>query len=134
MHRLNAQVQATDGLTLDQQAGRAAVACALLVNDRCGVYSVRPLTCRGFNSMNVEQCRADFERAESNIPTFALQYDVGVGCIKGVMGGLAALDLQPSTIHLAPALLAVLREPDLPERWLAGEPVFRAFEDRRLSA
>jgi len=35
---------------------KSRAACPLLVNDLCSVYEIRPLTCRGLNSVNVETC------------------------------------------------------------------------------
>jgi hypothetical protein len=51
----------------------AHVPCALLVDGRCSVYSVRPLLCRGYLSTDREGCRAGFEgRTHSEIIASAL--------------------------------------------------------------
>ena len=41
-----------------QEHARAALACALLVDERCSVYGHRPFACRATNSANAEDCRA----------------------------------------------------------------------------
>ena len=46
----------THGLT-HQDRGLLALACPLLVNERCSIYDDRSFVCRAANSVDAEQCR-----------------------------------------------------------------------------
>lgn len=41
----------------DEQTNFYGPCCPFLINNRCAVYSVRPLTCRHYVSSSLEQCR-----------------------------------------------------------------------------
>ncbi len=52
---------------------KSRVACPFLVNGLCSIYEVRPLTCRGLNSINVKTCidiynNPDLAMARARVP------------------------------------------------------------------
>ena len=81
-----------------------SVPCPLLVHGRCSVYDVRPLTCRGYNSMNVDACRRAHENRDVLIPIFSLLKDVTDGTTVGTAQGLKAAGFNDSLVDLGSAL------------------------------
>jgi Fe-S-cluster containining protein len=105
------------------------VACPLLVNQRCSVYPVRPLTCRGFNSTDARQCERSFkEREPVQVPTHAPSHRLATFVLAGMRAGLGEVRLQDDLLELTAALRVALTFPDAVDRWLAGESVFARLD------
>jgi Fe-S-cluster containining protein len=103
----------------------ARLPCALLVNRRCSVYPVRPLTCRGFNSSDAGRCEQFVTgRARVSVPLYAPQQRLMTFTLDGMRAGLAASGLNGDLLELTAALRIALEVPGAIDRWLAGEPVF----------
>jgi Fe-S-cluster containining protein len=99
--------------------------CPLLVDHRCSVYAVRPLTCRGANSRNARQCERFLkQRGDVDIPAYTPQHRMTTFVLDGMREGLAEAGLKGDLLELMPALRIALEVPDAVNRWLAGEPVF----------
>jgi Fe-S-cluster containining protein len=81
-----------------------SVPCPLLVDGRCSVYEVRPLTCRGYNSMNVDACRSAHENRDVLIPIFSLLKDITDGTTVGAAQALKAAGFADSLVDLGTAL------------------------------
>jgi hypothetical protein len=95
------------------------------VDARCSVHSVRPLSCRGYNSVDVERCRQYADRPGSiTIPVYAPQQEIAVGLRAGLGAGLEAIGLQGEFVELVAALRLTLAESEMGPRWLAGERLF----------
>jgi Fe-S-cluster containining protein len=106
-------------------AGR--LPCPLLVEERCSVYPVRPLTCRGYNSSDAYRCERSYKsRSPVEVPRYAPQQAVATFTLDGLRAGLAEAGLKADLLELTAALRMALELPDAAERWLAGEPVFAA--------
>lgn len=104
---------------------RARLPCALLVDDRCSIYPIRPLTCRGFNSSDARQCERSLEPASQVVvPSYAPQQRLCTFVLDGMRAGLAESHLDGELLELTAALDIALTMPDAAERWLAGEKVF----------
>ncbi len=98
------------------------VPCPLLIDDRCSVYPVRPLLCRGMNSSDVNACKNGFASVKMNYMQWALPQEVQLGLALGVIdSGLHGL-----SVNLAAALKLLVDEPDSLPRWLSGEDSFAA--------
>jgi Fe-S-cluster containining protein len=99
--------------------------CPLLVEHRCTVYPVRPLTCRGFNSSNARRCEEWVTtRQPVEIPGYLPQRRLATFVLDGLRAGLAESGLSHELLELTAALRVALSVPDAAERWLAGEAVF----------
>jgi Fe-S-cluster containining protein len=107
-----------------------SVPCPLLVDERCSVYEVRPLVCRGFNSMSAEACRRAHDSVQYLIPIFALLKDVTDGATVGIAHRLKELGMRNSVVDLGSALHTALSagQPDL-DSLLADERVLESVED-----
>ena|SRR3712207_2413312 len=103
----------------------ARVPCALLVDNRCSVYAVRPLACMGVTSSDAAACEASYRSGwERPIPNGPRHLGISVGVRQGTREALAERSLDGERLELATALRIALETPDVAERWLAGEPVF----------
>jgi Fe-S-cluster containining protein len=99
--------------------------CPLLVDHRCSVYPVRPLTCRGCNSRDAEAChRSVLQRGRIDVPMYVPQQRLTAFALDGVNAGLTQSRLAGDILELTAALEIGLKTPDAATRWLAGEAVF----------
>ncbi len=104
---------------------RARLPCALLVENRCTAYAVRPLTCRGFNSYDARPCEHSLETGSAAaVPSYAPQRRLCTFVLDGMRAGLDESRLDGGLLELTAALDIALTTPDAAERWLAGEAVF----------
>jgi uncharacterized protein len=102
--------------------------CALLVNDRCSVYEVRPIMCRGWNSADAAQCEAAIVQAESvlDVEHNALIRQAAAGVEHGLLAATREASLAAQPLELTAALRIALESPDAAERWASGEDLFQA--------
>ncbi|MDP6352577.1 MAG: YkgJ family cysteine cluster protein [Alphaproteobacteria bacterium] len=107
----------------------AGLKCPLLVDDKCSVYPVRPLKCRGIESFDVEACRRGFGLGEAVAPQFdAAHYTLFDNIQRALLLGLADAGYGMQSLDLNKALAVALKTPEAAERWLAGESPFRGAE------
>jgi hypothetical protein len=111
--------------------------CPLLQNDRCSIYDDRPLMCRSVLSANAEGCRASLLSVlagREELPNdyfIAAQYFIR-GDVAALQGACKDLGLQHDVFDLVQMLAALIREPAIIERWLAGERVFVTVPSRSV--
>jgi uncharacterized protein len=105
---------------------RLRLACPLLVDGMCLAYQVRPLSCRGWNSIDVSGCESDFHdpSQDMNVPVYGAQYKVNAFIQLGMNQGLDAVGLQHDPVELAEAIDIALQTDDPANRWLCGERIF----------
>ena len=121
----------TRGMNTGERA-RSKLPCPFLGADgACRIYAVRPLRCRGLHSIDAAFCQACFDDPD------AMKRKLAAGELKPVYletperifdsalaGVLKALGkAAPKTVvslELAAAVAALLDNPKLAERWLAG--------------
>jgi uncharacterized protein len=115
---------ADEEMLLDAEARRRlGRPCPLLVDGRCSVYDDRPLMCRSVLSSNPPGCdRALKVRRETGYFLAAQFFICGDGA--GLQGACKDLGLQHEAFDLIQLVATMLREPELPARWAAGERVF----------
>ncbi len=108
------------------------VACPLLVNDRCSVYSIRPMSCRGWNSLDVQGCEAHYldPTQLTRVPIYGPQHQISAYIQEGMTAGLMAAGLPHQRVELVAALHIALETPDALARWLEGEAIFEAARVR----
>ena len=111
------------------------------MDGRCQIYAVRPLRCRGLHSIDAAYCaachddidavRARMERGDVKPAFLDLPARIFDTALSGV---LAALRRRvPKTLvalELAAAVRALIADPRLAERWLAGRCPDRAIHLR----
>lgn len=100
--------------------------CPLLVDGRCSVYHVRPLTCRGYTSADVDACRhkVDMPAEKVHIDADPIRYFYCQGVLNGINDGLQAHELEGGLVELIGALSIALGDERALQRWLRGESVF----------
>ncbi len=125
--RIEAHVAAMAGV--DGIARRITLTtCPLLVDSRCSVYLIRPLSCRGWNSLDAEACEANDRdpsrmlQIEINMP----QHQISAHVQQGMADGLKRAGLEHNRVEFMDALKLALVVPDAEARWLAGESVFQS--------
>jgi Fe-S-cluster containining protein len=107
-----------------------SVPCPLLVDERCSVYEVRPLVCRGFNSTSADACRRAHGNPGALIPLFAILKDVTDGTTVGVAQELRRTGLNGSIVDLGTALhIALESDDDLATSVVQGSRALDAAED-----
>lgn len=129
--KLKARLRALDEKTRGMspvERGRARLPCALLVGRLCIAHTARPGSCRGFNSRDVRACEQSVKQRNVTIPVYMPQYRIFSAAHLGLRQGLSDLGLDSIHVELTGALRIALDTPDAAERWLAGEPIFRAVE------
>jgi len=111
--------------------------CPFLEEDRCSIYEVRPLPCRGTNSLDAAVCeralrepeaRAAFLAGALSIPCFVEPIRAFHAVAAGMQLGLSELHgLQMLPLELTAAMRILVDAPEIvPQRWLAGEDPFEA--------
>jgi Fe-S-cluster containining protein len=109
--------------------------CPLLDEGHCSVYSARPFTCRGANSLSEEACkeslhdertRAQYASGEFVIPRYLEPIRAAHAVAAGLqlsLSDLYGLDMRP--VELAFALNLLLQDHEgRVTRWLQGEAAF----------
>ena len=111
--------------------------CPFLVDERCSIYDVRPLACRGTNSLDADACaralrdpaaRAQFLAGTLTIPCFLEPIRAFHAIAAGVQLALDELHgLEVLPLELTAAMRIMVDDPDTtPQRWLGGHDPFQA--------
>jgi Fe-S-cluster containining protein len=124
--RVYAQVHANsvvfENLGADERGSRN-VKCPFLSDGRCGIYVVRPHSCRNYHATNAAGCQQSYEQPDD--------LEIDPEFAPGVYQAGAAYELNQ-------ALAAALAQPSARERFqlklkpfavLEGEPVIAEFDD-----
>ncbi len=91
-----------------------SVPCPFLSADRCTVYDVRPLVCRGYNSTDADACRRARADASVTVPTFAMVKDVTDGATVGASQALKERGVNDALVDLGTALHIALGWGEMP--------------------
>jgi Fe-S-cluster containining protein len=128
--RLQAKVkeayEQTKAMT-SQQRTSTNLACPYLKEGKCSIYPVRPLACRGYNSISKSACQKVFEQPEKRhpVPAFVPMLASAQGLKEGMASGLSQAGLKTPLVDLTKASQKLLEDLDHNlERWLKGEDVF----------
>ncbi len=90
----------------------------------CTIYQVRPFSCRGYHSLDVRQCLKGYrEKILLPIPCYPDLKRSREMYAVSFSRALNDLGYKAPLVELSSAMGRVLSEPDLIERWLAGEEV-----------
>jgi hypothetical protein len=103
--------------------------CPMLVDQVCGIYEGRPLSCRNFASFNLNDCIVRFVMmGPSNVQFPAEHILVANGCRLILFASLGLIGRRDylQTFEMKVALSALLdMDADAEARWLAGENVLK---------
>jgi len=104
--------------------------CVFLANGRCSIYEVRPMVCRGYNSLSKERCEAYHHDASVDLKGTKdrVAGRLAEAIEDGVIAGLEALGLDAQWYELPSAVLRALETTDGPARWARGEAVFEGCD------
>jgi Fe-S-cluster containining protein len=102
--------------------------CVFLANRRCSIYEVRPMVCRGYNSLSKERCEAYHHDASVDLrgSKDRLAGRLAEAMEDGVIAGLEALGLDAQWYELPSAVLRALEMTDGAARWASGETVLQS--------
>jgi hypothetical protein len=100
------------------------------VEQACSIYEDRPILCRTVLSPDRKRCESALRNAMSgtgdrNFPSYARPQLYGFAFISAARGICKDLGLQFDVVDLVQTVAAILRDPELPRRWAAGEQVFQ---------
>jgi Fe-S-cluster containining protein len=106
-------------------------ACVFLAQGQCSIYDVRPLVCRGYNSLSKERCEAFYHDASIDLTGTKDRTATGLAEARqeGLIAGLKALGLEAQWYELTSAVLRALETDDGAARWARGEPVFEGCDE-----
>jgi Fe-S-cluster containining protein len=108
------------------------VRCPFLEDDgRCGIYAVRPQTCRNYHATDVTGCQLSYEQPEEvDIdPDFApYTFQAGVAHVEGFASALAAHGLDTRVYELNGAFAAAFADRGARARFEAGGLPFLDLE------
>jgi Fe-S-cluster containining protein len=104
--------------------------CVFLADGRCSIYEVRPMVCRGYNSLSKERCEAYYHDASVDLKGTKdrVAGSLAEAMEDGIIAGLNALGLDAQWYELAGAVLRALETTDGAERWARGEAVFEGCD------
>lgn len=105
--------------------------CVFLAQGCCSIYEVRPMVCRGYNSLSKERCEAFYQDASIDLKGTKdrVAGRLAEAMEEGVIAGLQALGLDAQWYELASAVMRALETSDGPARWARGEAVFEGCDD-----
>ncbi len=101
--------------------------CPFLEAGRCGIYPVRPQTCRNYHATDSAGCRQSFEQPDNMDidPEFApLVYQAGGAHVDAFARALQDAGYDADVYELNTALAAALRQPESRARFESGEKPF----------
>src|SRR5262249_37770602 len=121
---LRARVVEADGQRRSGPAAATRTPCPLLDGNRCSVYDVRPLSCRGCNSYDADSCERYYWSGRGTMPIYNAQYEIHSSVFAGLLYGLRDLQLEHQPLELVAALRLVLEDPEVSRRWIRRQPAW----------
>lgn len=108
------------------QRKKAKKPCALLVDNKCSIYPVRPLACKGWNSLNVKDCEIAFNSdTESDIKTLIAPIIITNSVSLGITDCLKQLSLSSDVLELNSALKIAMSKYNIGEKFLDSKNTFK---------
>lgn len=95
--------------------------CVFLHDERCTIYDVRPLACRGANATDAAQCASALDGADVQLSLYVHQANVMKAAARGLNH---AIQPEEGQLELTAALAIALGTPGAAARWMAGEAIF----------
>ena len=95
--------------TCTTRSEKLAIKCSFLEDGACGIYEVRPLACRAWNSADVEICKRYLESTEEEIPVSICHYAPFDVIKQGITQGLYTAGCTPPSQELNAGILRILK-------------------------
>lgn len=131
---LRTRVDERQGWTVDARWARKRW-CIFLRDDwQCGIYAIRPLACRGYNSLSRSACEEVFTDQGDRVCVHAGIRELAAGVIYGLILASKKLGLEWGRHEIEAAVLRALETPDAAERWARGERVFAGCDQITMPA
>jgi hypothetical protein len=113
---------------------RRRLDCPLLADGACLAYAARPLSCRGWNSLDQATCRLGYvEKADLAVDYHAPRMHVAKAMQTALLLGPAMLGRTPKIMDLAPGLERVMDRPHAGiQEWVGGTDVFAGLGRKAL--
>lgn len=99
--------------------------CPFLVNSECSIYSIRPVMCRKYNSLDVEACK----QIDTLVPEYGEMTLRASAIITGTVRGYGRANLPSEPHEIGQGVLRALTDPTAKERWFKGEAVFDSLPE-----
>jgi len=110
-----------------QEYSAARIACPLLIDNNCSIYSVRPGMCRKYHSLEVDPCIKRYEEPTNETHGAINVRGLSLGAmsfLKGLHHSLKKQKLDGNTYELSQALDVVLNNSKAYAQWRQGKAVF----------
>lgn len=114
-----------DGLGLQERIAERTM-CPMLVDGACGVYEVRPISCRAVYSLSSEACKVAMVDDSAELPLVVPTMRKGDIARSLLLAAVSAAGLSDRGIEYVGGIEVAIGDPDAEARWRAGEPVFDA--------
>jgi hypothetical protein len=119
----------TRGMDGNQRV-RAIIRCPLLLDGKCLAYSVRPIACRVYHSLDMSACKSFHGHGRSMLTIRQDISRIGLGIFVGLTEGLRSVDLPTRLLELITGLRIAVEQPKhvVLKQWLSNDAVFGAAE------
>ncbi len=114
-----------DGISFQDRIAEK-VMCPMLVDDACGVYEVRPISCRAVFSMSAEACKIAMVDDTKEMPLVVPTMRKGDVVRSVLLAAVSGAGLSDRGIEYVGGIRIAIEERDAEARWLAGEEIFDA--------
>jgi Putative zinc- or iron-chelating domain len=123
--RVTEAAEATRGMDGGERFA-ARIPCPLLQDGNCLAYEVRPLSCIGYNSDDVEKCKHAWQERNPDLAVrcYFPQLQTAAAVAEGLEQGVRDMGLHGSHLELNEALRIALDRDGVTECWLAGRHPF----------
>ncbi|WP_432735123.1 YkgJ family cysteine cluster protein [Maridesulfovibrio sp. FT414] len=106
--------------------------CLFMEDGTCSIYAARPLSCRGWNSVDADMCRHSNQSGDALAPieNHPLPRVMAESIQLGLLNGSSEMQLETGYLLLPRAAYLLLQEKDekgmieLADNWLNGQPFF----------
>jgi Fe-S-cluster containining protein len=132
--RLRTRVEERQGWTVEERLARKRFCIFLREDWHCGIYPIRPLACRGYNSLSRSACEEAFTDQGDRVRAHAGVRELAAGVIYGLVLAGKELGLEWGRHEIEAAVLRALETSDAAERWARGERVFAGCDQIPMPA
>lgn len=111
-------------LALSQRSPDGTVQCPFLdANNTCLIYKMRPLACRYYLSLNVDDCIKHKQDSKQPVKIALHVRAMALGLAAGACEVLSTTGLDVRRVDLIAGILVALEQADAQDQWLLGQPV-----------
>jgi hypothetical protein len=126
--RIEHHISMTEGLDAAERRNLRIV-CPLLEEGKCLAYSARPISCRGWNSLDRSICDADLQNPSAmlNAPVNLAQHILANRVTEGLNTACEQCGTESQPLDFVRGLRIAMEDTEsISSRWRQGEPVFHS--------